>query len=116
MLRLAILLGILAEGVLAHNTLLLDHSSSTSSQDSPIQLTNATASIVHTGIVPHSGRTFFTITDMSGLSLVRISIVSDSHMQAIVDGNGQVLMDSVVLPSDTSIDTLYHSLRVVTSD
>ena len=50
MLRIICLLGILVEGVVAHNTLLLDHGS-TSSQLSPIHFKNATTSIVNTGIV-----------------------------------------------------------------
>ena len=108
MLKLALLLGILLEGVLAHSTVLLDHSS-TSSQLSPLHLTNATTSILNTGIVPHSGRSFFTISEMSGLSLVSIRLVTDSHIPAIVDGSGHVVMTTLVLPSHTSIDTLYHS-------
>ena len=108
MLRTALVLGLLVKSVVVHNTLLLDHSS-TSSQLSPIHFKNASATIVKTGIAPHSGRSFFTISEMSGLSLVSISIVGDSHIPAIVYGNGHILMDTVVLPSDTSIDTLYQS-------
>ena len=83
MLRLALVLGILVEGVLPHSTLLLDHGSS-STQLSPIQLSNSTTSIVNAGIVPNRGRTFFTISEMSGLSLVSITLVGDSHVPAIV--------------------------------
>ena len=108
MLRIICLLGILVEVVLAHNTLLVDDSCS-STQQSPIHLTNATASILNTGIVPHAGRTFFTISDLSGLSLLQVTLVGDSHIPSIVYGNGQLLMDTVVVPSQASIDTLYHS-------
>ena len=74
-LRLALVVGLLVEAVLAHSTLLVDHGSTTS-QESPILLTNATASIVTTGLVPHAGRSFFTISDMSGLSLLKVSLVT----------------------------------------
>ena len=107
-LRTALLLSLLLEGVLAHNTLLVDHISSSSHQ-SPFHLSNATASIVNSGLVPHDGRTFFSISDMSGLSLVSISLLGYSHIPAIVDGSGHVVMTTLVVPSDTSIDTLYHS-------
>ena len=110
-LRLALVLGLLVEEVLAHNTLLVDDTSTTS-QESPIHLTNATASISSAGLVPNSGRTFFTISEMSGLSLVSIRLVSDSHIPSIVVGNGQVLIDRVLVPSHTRLDTLYHSSGV----
>ena len=107
-LRIALVLGILLEGVLAQSTLLLDHGSS-NSQLSPIHFKNASATIVKTGIAPHSGRSFFTISDMSGLSLVSVRLVTDSHIPSIVDGNGNVITDTLVLPSYSTIDTLYHS-------
>ena len=110
-LRLALVVGLLVEAVLAHSTLLVDHGSTTS-QESPILLTNATASIVNTGIAPKEGRSFFTISEMSGLSLLKVSLVTLGYVPAVVYGNGDVLITSVVIPTHTSIATLYHSTGI----
>ena len=103
-----LVVAILVEGLVATETLLLDHGGS-SSQISPIHFRNATASIVHAGLLPQSGRRFFTIMDMSGLSLESIRLVVHGHIPAFVDGNGNVKMDTVVIPSHSRIDTLYHT-------